>query len=72
MQQTAVLEAAQVYDQVSLGGAGSAQAAAGQQPLQLPASRVETITGQLRDSVQRDAELWAGIIRSWLAEEENA
>jgi flagellar M-ring protein FliF len=42
------------------------------QPLQLPPSRVEVLTGQLRDSVTRDSELWAGVVRSWLAEEEHA
>ena len=42
------------------------------QTLQLPPSRVEVLTGQLRDSVNHDSELWAGVVRSWLAEEEHA
>jgi hypothetical protein len=40
--------------------------------LQLPPARVERITTELRESVARDAELWAGVLRAWLAEEEKA
>lgn len=38
--------------------------------LQLPASRIEIIAGQLRESATQDAEAWAHVLRSWLAEEE--
>jgi flagellar biosynthesis/type III secretory pathway M-ring protein FliF/YscJ len=74
-QQQAAIEApAPAYDRVSLSHAAHSQTegTASSQTLQLPPPRVEVITSQLRESVTRDAELWAGVLRAWLAEEENA
>ncbi len=71
----AALEAAApAHDQVNLthSAAAHSETPASSQTLQLPPPRVEVITGQLKESVTRDAELWAGVLRAWLAEEENA
>jgi flagellar M-ring protein FliF len=75
IQQQAAIEApAPAYDRVSLSHAAHPQTEgpASSQTLQLPPPRVEVITSQLRESVTRDSELWAGVLRAWLAEEENA
>ena len=39
------------------------------QPGSLPASRIETISSQLRESATKDAEAWAQILRVWVAED---
>jgi LPXTG-motif cell wall-anchored protein len=67
--------AAEEYDRVAL--AHGAREDNGQDrkqgsALQLPPARAEVITAQLRESVSRDAELWAGVLRAWLSEEEKA
>ena len=75
IQQQAAIEApAPAYDRVSLSHASHPQTEGPttSQTLQLPPPRVEVITSQLRESVTRDSELWAGVLRAWLAEEENA
>ena len=65
-------EAAQVQDRVSLANHDADEAVTGNHPLQLPASPIETLNAKLKESVQRDAEVWANIIRGWLSEEEGA
>jgi hypothetical protein len=36
----------------------------------LPPSRTEALLTQLQDSGKNNPELWAGILRGWLSEEE--
>ncbi|HLJ50598.1 MAG TPA: flagellar basal-body MS-ring/collar protein FliF [Bryobacteraceae bacterium] len=71
----ALREAAEVADSVSLSNAAAGLSAAAvehaPEPAQLPPTRMEVITAQLRDSVTRDGELWASVMKSWLAEEDN-
>ena len=65
--------AAAEYDRVALAGREEAEEAPRQSPaLQLPPARVDVITTQLRESMARDADLWAGVLRAWLSEEEKA
>lgn len=64
--------AAADYERAAMLSGPVAQEPGAPQALRLPASRLEVMTGQLRESVSHDAELWAGVLRSWLSEEEKA
>ena len=60
-------------DSVQIGGLGRSEVAAiennASTPIALPPSRGEVLLGQLRESAKKDAELWAAILKNWLAEE---
>lgn len=62
------------HDAVTLSAAAQENAKADSSGgvLQLPASRIEVIASQLRESATQDAEAWAQLLRSWIAEEEKA
>ena len=48
----------------------SGESLSGSQPMAaLPPSRSEVLLGQLKESARRDSELWASILKNWLAEE---
>ena len=48
----------------------SGESLSGSQPMAaLPPSRSEVLLGQLRESARRDSEMWASILKNWLAEE---
>ena len=48
---------------------GEASIETGSSAIALPPSRSEVLLGQLRESAKRDSELWASILKNWLAEE---
>lgn len=73
VQRTAALpEAASAADRVELSSAraGKPEVEAADESHRLEAPRVEVLTAELRESAARDSELWAGVVRAWLAEED--
>jgi len=62
-------------DRVAISGRAEGSKAEGQlalpSPSLVPASPTEALLLQLRESAKRDAEPWAAIIRSWLAQEKS-
>ena len=55
------------FPTVTNGEPGSLES--GSSAMALPPSRSEVLLGQLRESAKRDSELWASILKNWLAEE---